>query len=35
MTFPDLTALAFLSGTVCGVTKSFFAKYKRIEDFES
>lgn len=34
MAFPNLIALALLSGTVASVTKSFFQKYPRLEDFD-
>ncbi len=34
MAFPNLIALALLSGVVAQTTRSFFKKYKRIEDFD-
>ncbi len=34
MAFPNLVALGLLSGTVSAVTKSFFKKYPKLEDFD-
>ncbi len=34
MALPNLIALAFLSGTVGALTKTFFEKYKKIEEFK-
>lgn len=34
MAFPNLIALGFLSGTVGAMTRAFFKKYPRIEDFK-
>lgn len=34
MALPNLIALALLSGTVGGLTKTFFEKYKKIEEFK-
>ena len=34
MAIPNLVALVLLSGIVGKVTKDFFDKYKRIEDFD-
>ena len=34
MAFPNLLALALLSGTVGATTKSFFSKYPRLADFD-
>jgi len=34
MAFPNLIALALLSGTVAATTRQFFRKYPKIEDFE-
>ncbi len=34
MAFPNLIALALLSGTVATLTRQFFKKYKRLEDFD-
>jgi AGCS family alanine or glycine:cation symporter len=34
MAFPNLIALALLSGTVASLTRKFFKKYKRLEDFD-
>jgi AGCS family alanine or glycine:cation symporter len=34
MAFPNLIALALLSGTVAATTREFFKKYPKIEDFD-
>ncbi len=34
MAFPNLIALALLSGTVASTTREFFKKYPKIEDFD-
>jgi AGCS family alanine or glycine:cation symporter len=34
MALPNLIALAVLSGTVGAITKTFFEKYKNIEDYK-
>jgi alanine or glycine:cation symporter, AGCS family len=34
MAFPNLIALTLLSGTVATMTRKFFKKYKRLEDFD-